>query len=138
VLQSELAKNRMLEGDLYGRLFASLGDDQELAHQAEVLGQCISSTCSGMEGVQFKKSIKEQTLSYHNGEAATCKLELAKLQDKLLDCCNRHGAISARISNLDKMQVAYAEQLSYMRLGRGAATYLLPLSTNPSKPEQTT
>jgi hypothetical protein len=138
VLQRELSKNRLLEGDLHGRLFASLGDDQVLSKQAEVVGEYISSACSGMEGLQFKKSIEERTLSYHNGEAATCELELSKLQKKLLDCSNRHSTISARICNSDKMQAAYAEQLSYMRLGGGAATYPLPLSTNPSEPEQTT
>jgi hypothetical protein len=138
VLQSELAKNKLLERDLHGRLFASLGDDQELTHQAKVLGQSISYACSGMEGMQFKKSIEEQTSSYHNGEAASCELELSKLQDKLLDCCNRHGAISAKISNSNKIQAAYVEQLSCMHLGGGAATYPLSLSTNPSEPEQTT
>jgi hypothetical protein len=36
------------------------------------------------------------------------------------------------------MQATYAEQLSCMHLGGGATTYPLPLSTNPSEPEETT
>jgi hypothetical protein len=104
-----------------------------------VVGEYISSACSRMEGLQFKKSIEERTLSYHNGEAATYELQLSKLQKKLLDCSNRHSIISARICNSDKMQAAYAEQkLSCMRLGGEVATYPLPLSTNPSEPKQTT
>jgi hypothetical protein len=93
----------LLEGDLHKRLFVTLGDDLALSKQAKVIGQCISFVCSGMEDLQFKKSIKEQTLPYHNGKAPTCKLELEKLQKKLLDCSNRHSATSTRSINLDKM-----------------------------------